>query len=336
MGPDLFYYSSLIGAAKDVLVDGYVQAKGVEPWSYQLHSMRPNEFPLKLLEIVFRDAKRENGEAVLDVDDIRKLAFIAGYLTHIAADQIIHPVVNQIAGPYYRSGDARKKHRECEVFQDYFLYDRVYRLEQKPETPAYDFFEQDFRGWADCVRGLTTKNTEDWFRHLLQRGFVEAYGSFPPEGDIEDAVDNLLATLRVCKLIGPYKTAAGEYKKNGEASKSYQDFVKNIDYVRYYRIAVELAVVYLMALCEVFLLLKEGKSYSEKQRRRFRRIVSDADLSCPLEEDILGRATSVLRDQKTMEVFVKNRVQESVCNARFLTQKEILDAAKTDAEIVNS
>jgi len=40
-------------------------------------------------------------------------------------------VVNSIAGPYYREGQNRRKHRECEVFQDYFLYEEVYRLEEK-------------------------------------------------------------------------------------------------------------------------------------------------------------------------------------------------------------
>lgn len=335
MGPDLFYYSSLLGAAKDMIIDGYVQAKGVEPWSYQLHSIRPNEFPLKLVEIVFRDVKREDGNVVLEVDDIRKLAFIAGYLSHIAADQTIHPVVNRIAGPYYRSGDARKKHRTCEVFQDYYLYDCVYRLEDKQGMPTYKFFEQDFKGWADCIPRLTPTNTEDWFRHFLQRGFVETYGSFPPESDIENAVDNLLAALRVCKLVGPYKTAAAEYEEDGEQSNSYQEFVKNLDYLRYYRSAVELTVVYLMALYEVFLLLTEGGTYSAKQQRdRFCSIVQEADLSCPLEEDILGKATRNLRNANTMEDSIKDRIHRLVSEVQLLEAKEILDKARSDAEIV--
>ena len=118
VGPDLYYYTRLSSSVKDMLKEGFVRAKGVTPWAYHLHSHRPNEFPLKLIEIIFSDAIRENGKIELDDDDIRKLAYVAGHLTHIAADQIIHPVVNSIAGPYYRRGKNRKKPRECDVLQD--------------------------------------------------------------------------------------------------------------------------------------------------------------------------------------------------------------------------
>ena len=111
LGPDLYYYAKLSSSVKDMLKEGFVRAKGVTPWSYHLHSHRPNEFPLKLVEIIFSDVVRKNGKVSLYEDDKRKLAYIAGHLTHIAADQIIHPVVNRIAGPYYREGKNRKKHR---------------------------------------------------------------------------------------------------------------------------------------------------------------------------------------------------------------------------------
>ncbi|MBN2314236.1 MAG: zinc dependent phospholipase C family protein, partial [Sedimentisphaerales bacterium] len=172
LGPDLYYYAEMSSSVKDMLKEGFVQAKGVTPWSYHLHSYKPNEFPLKLVTILFSDVVRKDGQVELDDNDKRKLAYIAGHLTHIAADQIIHPVVNSVAGPYYREGQNRKKHRECEVFQDYFLYEEVYRLEEKSGA-KYSFFKQDFRGWADCVRGWTTTNAEEWFRYFLQRGFVE-------------------------------------------------------------------------------------------------------------------------------------------------------------------
>jgi hypothetical protein len=235
IGPDLYYYKSLTRSLKDMLVEGFVQAIGVTPWSYHLHSHKPNEFPLTLLEVAFSDVVRKNGKVKLNDDDIRKLAYIAGHLTHIAADQIIHPIVNSIAGPYYRKGSNRTKHRECEVFQDYFLYDQVYRLEKKSGS-QYDFFKQDFRGWADCVRGRTFRNAEDWFRYFLQRGFVETYGTGPSEDDVEDSIDNLLITLRVCRRFGPYKKAAKDYEKKKENSTMFKQYIKDIDYIRYYRL----------------------------------------------------------------------------------------------------
>jgi len=121
LGPDIYYYAKLSSSVKDMLKEGYVQAKGVTPWSYDLHSHRPNEFPLKLVEVIFSDVIREKGKVKLYEDDIRKLAYIAGHLTHIAADQIIHPIMNNIAGPYYREDKNRKKHSECEVFRTTFF-----------------------------------------------------------------------------------------------------------------------------------------------------------------------------------------------------------------------
>jgi hypothetical protein len=332
MGPDLYYYAKLSSSIKDMLKEGFVQAKGVTPWAYHLHSYRPNEFPLKLIEIIFSDAIRENGDVKLDDDDIKKLAYIAGHLTHIAADQIIHPVVNSVAGPYYRSGQNRKKHRECEVFQDYFLYEEVYRLEAK-RGAKYDFFRQDFRKWADCVRGLTTTNAEDWFRYFLQRGFVETYGACPSEEEIEDSVDNLLLTLRACKQVGPYKKAAEDYDKNGQESGMYIEYIKDVDYIKYYRLAVELAVIYLVALYEVFFLLKRGNDFTDRHKKRFLRIVTDADLSCPLKQKIFEKAYAALNNKSSMEATVKAHASSLLTKTNFVTASRIFKA-KNDSDVV--
>jgi len=332
MGPDLYYYKSLTRSIKDMLVEGFVQAVGVTPWSYHLHSHRPNEFPLKLAEIMFSDVTREKGEIKLYGDDIRKLAYIAGHLTHIAADQIIHPVVNSIAGPYYREGANRTKHRECEVFQDYFLYEEVYRLEEK-SGPKYDFFEQDFRVWADCVRGRTFRNAEDWFRYFLQRGFVETYGTGPSEDDVEDSVDNLLLTLRVCRKFGPYKKAAKDYEKDKEDSTMYQQYIKDIDYIRYYRLAVELAVIYLIALYEVYFVLREGKDFTRRHKQRFLRIVSGADLSCPLEQNIFEKASIALKNKTSMTAAIKTHSSKLLTKTKLLAVSQIFKAA-SESDIV--
>jgi len=328
LGPDLYYYSNMSSSITDMLKEGFVQAKGVTPWSYHLHSHRPNEFPLKLVEIIFSDVIRENGQVNLYDDDIRKLAYIAGHLTHIAADQIIHPVVNSVAGPYYREGQNRKKHRECEVFQDYFLYEEVYRLEEKTGT-KYDFFKQDFRSWTDCVRGMTTKNSEDWFRYFLQRGFVETYSMCPSEEEIENSVDNLLLTLRACQQLGPYKKADKEYRKDKENSKMYQEYIKDVDYIKYYRLAVELAVIYLIALYEVYYVLKQGKDFTDRHEKRFLTIVSDADLSCPLKQKIFEKACAALRNKSNMAAAIKTHASGLLTKTKFVTSTRIF---KTESD----
>jgi hypothetical protein len=328
LGPDLYYYSNMSSSLTDMLKEGFVQAAGVTPWSYHLHSHRPNEFPLKLVEIIFSDAVREKSRVNLYDDDMRKLAYIAGHLTHIAADQIIHPVVNSVAGPYYREGQNRKKHRECEVFQDYFLYEEVYRLEEKTGT-KYDFFKQDFRGWADCVRGMTTKNSEDWFRYFLQRGFVQTYSSCPSENEIENSVDNLLLTLRACQRLGPYKTADEEYRKDKENSKMYREYIKDVDYIKYYRLAVELAVIYLIALYEVYFVLKRGKDFTDRHEKRFLNIVSDADLSCPLEQKIFEKARAALSNKRSMTATIKTHTSGLLTKTKFVTPTRIF---KTESD----
>lgn len=326
LGPDMFYYSSLISGVKDMLKDGYIQAKGVEPWSYHLHSINPRQFPLKLIEIVFRDAKKENGQYILEKQDYCRIAFIAGYLTHIAADQIIHPIVNKIAGPYYREGGNRKEHRECEVFQDFFLYENVYRLEEKTGE-KYDFFQQDFNLWCDCIRGVTFKNTEDWFRYFIQRGFAETYMIFPDEDIIEDCVDNILFVLKNCVDRGPYKKAYKEYKELGNESPRYKKYIEEIDYLKYYRIALELSVVYLLVLYEAFELLNNN-SDPKKHQERFLSILSDADLSCPLDSDILSKAEIALKSSSniTEEIQVAfNAVQQAnILNAQSIIEKSDL------------
>lgn len=334
LGPDLYYYAEMSSSIKDMIKEGFVQAKGVTPWSYHLHSYRPNEFPLKLVEILFSDVVRKNGRVELDENDTRKLAYIAGHLTHIAADQIIHPVVNSVAGPYYREGRNRKKHRACEVFQDYFLYEEIYRLEEKSGA-KYSFLKQDFRGWADCVRGWTTTNAEDWFRYFLQRGFVVTYGSCPSEEDIENSVDNLLLTLRVCREVGPYKKADAEYRKHKENSKMYQEYIKNVDYIKYYRLAVELSVIYLIALYEVYFMLKQGEDFTDKHKRRFLKIVSDADLSCPLTQKIFEKAYAALSDKRNMTVAIKKDVSNLLTRTKFLTSNRIFKA-KDNKDIVKA
>jgi hypothetical protein len=328
LGPDLYYYNRLSSSIKDMLQEGFVQAKGVTPWSYHLHSYRPNEFSLKLVEIIFSDVIKENGNIKLYDDDLRKLAYIAGHLTHIAADQIIHPVVNSVAGPYYREGRNRKKHRECEVFQDYFLYEEVYRLEEKTGS-KYDFFKQDFRDWIDCVRGMTTRNTEEWFRYFLQRGFVETYSTFPSEEDIENSVDNLLLTLRACRQLGPYKKAEKEYRKYKENSKMYREYIKDVDYIKYYRLAVELSVIYFIALYEVYFTLKQGKDFTDRHKKRFLSIVSDADLSCPLKQKIFEKASAALRNKRNMTAAIKTHTSGLLTKTKFVTPTSIF---KTESD----
>ena len=73
IGPDLYYYASMIQSGWDMLMEGFVKAAGVVPWSYHLHSSIPNEFPLSLCRVLFSDVVRTENGIEMDADDRRKL-----------------------------------------------------------------------------------------------------------------------------------------------------------------------------------------------------------------------------------------------------------------------
>ena len=304
LGPDMFCYQNGMTVAKSFFAEGHIGAAGVEPWAYHLHSVRPNEFPLKLLEILFRDVNRDASKNLprLEFQDSAKLAFIIGYLTHIAADQIIHPSVNKIAGPYYRAGKNRVSHRKCEVFQDYFLYQTVYEEEGKLNSGKHDFFAQEFGDWCDCIKGYTFDNTEDWFRSFIQRGFAETYGNFPKDNEIEDAADGIIRVLSICNasigpLHTPYREAEKAWKKRKKKDKGlYGKYFIDTDYMTLYREAVELATTYILAAFEAWIILKGSEDFNQIACKRFEEVVSSADLGTPLiSSSILDGAIANLK-----------------------------------------
>jgi hypothetical protein len=99
-----------------------------------------------------------------------------------------------------------------------------------------------------------------------------------------------------------------------------------VDYIKYYRLAVELAVIYLIALYEVYFVLMQGKDFTDKQKERFLGIVSDADLSCPLKQDILKKACAALRDKQSMETAVKTHTPNLLARTKFVTSNRIFKA----------
>ena len=55
-------------------------------------------------------------------DKAKAFAWLAGVLSHIVADVVIHPIVELKVGPYE---DNKKGHRICEVNQDAYIYQRL-------------------------------------------------------------------------------------------------------------------------------------------------------------------------------------------------------------------
>jgi hypothetical protein len=68
--------------------------------------------------------------------------------------------------------------------------------------------------------------------------------------------------------------------------------------VKYYEDAVKLSAIYVAALFEVYDVLLAGGDFDDPKQERFLKIVSEADLSCPLQRDILAKAYKELTKPK--------------------------------------
>ncbi len=310
VGPDLSYYGSKFEGLKSLLLEQSDKPLGVDGWSYLLHSKEPNRFPLSLIELTWKDAnwKEEDWDEV----DLHKFAFACGYLSHMAADQIIHPVVNDIAGPYYRTGENRKVHRRCEIYQDVALFHTLYENE--------DFMEKHFNRWVDIAPD-SSRNAPDWFRYFIQRAFVESHGAYPKEEEVEDWIDGLLLILRGMKIVGPYKTANEEWQENGMSSEDFARFFKG--YMDYFFKAVELTGIYWKMVFELYHPPTGVPQISDKMRERFRGVVQNADLSSPLQRDIVETAKKAIAKspQKRFAALLTD-LDSPLDKARILTVKE--------------
>jgi hypothetical protein len=281
IGPDLSYYGSQWEGLKNLFFEKSDKPLGVDGWSYLLHSKAPNQFPLTLIELTWKDTSWKQQE--WEGEDYYKFAFTCGFLSHMAADQIIHPKVNDIVGPYYRRGENRKNHRECEVYQDVALFKKLY--------PKEDFMDKSFNLWVD-LDPHSTHNAPDWFRYFMQRAFVESHGVYPEEKEVENWMDGLLLILRGLKLLGPYKTAYEEEQSSGLGSERFKKYFKGYDDLFFQ--AVELTSIYWRMVFELYDPPGNVLQISDPMRDRFKRVVQNADLSSPLQKNILKDAKKAL------------------------------------------
>jgi hypothetical protein len=280
LGPDLPYYESRVKGIINLLRDRSDKPMGVDQWSYQLHSKDPNIFPLKMLEIMWRESNPEMDK--WEEDDQQRFAFICGFLTHIAADQIIHPLVNEIAGPYYKGGDHREVHRKCEIYQDVVIYQKIM---------GNDLKDEKLNRWCD-IKPNSIVNTPIWFRYFLQKAFIEAHAVAPPEDSVEEWVDGILFMLRFLNKIGPYIKAARDYSKSKEVSEKYKKFYSDPNYEEYFENAIQLSTIYILAA----FVLYDAQNVTDEEREGFKKVVQNADLSAPLQKDIYRDALKGLEE----------------------------------------
>ena len=294
LGPDLPYFGvkSLFNPHKPI---------GVDQWSYQLHSKSPNIFPLQMIELVWRES---NPRKDWQDGDNCKFAFLCGFLTHVAADQIIHPLVNFIAGRYSHSHEAREEHRTCEIHHD------LYVLSQQKfngRLAAAQFRAEHFHSDCDIVndhkRGDLSKNE---FLYFLQKAFVEAHAVKPWLWTLKAKLLFLYWALSLCRCQSWYRKARKDlFTSDGgprtdssqyaeyislegipdrdlflqlfKGKRHYQDFLNE---------AIELAVAYIRAAYEIYRMPRADDCL----RGAFLNVVANADLGVPLQLHILRDA----------------------------------------------
>jgi len=294
LGPDLPYFrpSSLWDPNKPI---------GVDQWSYQLHSKTPNIFPLQMIELVWRES---NPRSDWVEGDNCKFAFLCGFLTHVAADQIIHPLVNFIAGRYSHSRDARTEHRTCEIHQD------LYVLSQQKfggHLTVSQFQDEHFHSDCDIVndhnRGDLSKNE---FLYFIQKAFVEAHAVKPWLWTLKSKLVFLYLALSACRSQRWYKDARknlfaadGEPRRDAPEYREYisleripdrNSFLEQFEGKRHYQDflneAVDLAVIYIRAAHEIY----RAPRADDSLRGAFLKVVANADLGVPLQRRILQEA----------------------------------------------
>lgn len=215
VGPDLPYYETPVKDGLKMKLDINIP---IQPHGYLLHTKEPNVFATKLFHIIEADGPNEASDGLL--------AFAAGYLTHLATDYVIHPYVNDQAGKYYVSEEHQRTHRLIEIYQDVYLFRKMYeKTAQGEDQDVGDAFRKkdleakiDVPGESALLGGWDTQRS---LRMLFQRAFLETHGIHITEQNVEDWFDGMSKTLRVLnKNVSPY-TRALHKPEDQWANKAY-------------------------------------------------------------------------------------------------------------------
>jgi len=281
LGPDLPYYTPLEPGPDETPEEESDEPAETSKWGDLLHFEPSNKFPLKMIEAIWHESEGHRSD-----QDKMRFAFACGYVTHMAADQMVHPFINRIAGPYYASRKNKQTHREVEVYQDVVLYAKVEGGDVMVAGPD---------AWCDPKQGSRQK-TDVWFRYMIRDALVQTYEAAPDDGDIERWVKRLHKFLRRLPAHRTYRHAVQDYQQNRDNSDKVQAYFTNIDYMRAcFERAAELGAMYVMATAKFYALDRWDNRYPDA----FLRVVSGADLGDPKPEVDLEQVRKALSEWPT-------------------------------------
>jgi len=304
---------------KDIFTKDTFKPIPIESIGHMMHSS-PADIALRMIQILtedtvvyFKSYKPTGGEIQgYNMCSVGLWSLIFGVLSHIAADQIIHPLINKYAGPYYASFSNAKRHMELEVLYDIKMYYKYFC-----ELDKY----KEYMAASNPFNNLFGAYCKDSFGSLFSRALIRAYGVNVKSEDCKDWMYDFFYIVEFSDLkISPYRKVIEKMKTNSELinfSKKH-DFSKN-----YFCPAVELTVLYWLSLCKLvyeILSYERAKKIKEsdikRQLQKIEKIIKNYDLTIPLKT-----STDIIRE-------VKNDLNKEF---EWIRKSELL--ARIDSEI---
>lgn len=165
--------------------DKDLRDEGARLWTHRMHSVNTKETVLSGLK--YLKSSKEN-----DPNYNHSLSWFLGYVAHMVADIVSHPVVNATVGPYHSSSeDNRAEHRLMEITQGGFIFNDLggnavkYIGSVDSEQELEAILESTLPIWEAMLKGGfvnyldTMPNIEKWqanFKNLLARAEYKPYG----------------------------------------------------------------------------------------------------------------------------------------------------------------
>lgn len=144
---------------------------GQKIWADHMHYDSTGDliktFSLKLLELSRHGLKR--------IEFIIPLCWVLGYISHVTADLVVHPVVFNIVGPYKGN---ETEHRHCEMIQDVFIYSKV---RNGAEIKHSDLLTVVKNSSDPADKKKIHPILQMFWTDALQKYFDEDYRAYPPE-----------------------------------------------------------------------------------------------------------------------------------------------------------
>jgi len=188
VGPDYPYLSEL---ANNLLK--------LHSWADRMHYENTGEF-VKYGIVNLLKLNEQNKQQDFEIC----LSWFCGYVTHLLADSIIHPVVNAIVGRYLFNSD---EHRHCEMIQDSFIFHEIKKVELR------------YAYYVDLIKMCSDSEDEDLINPAIRDFWTETLKMSHPGGknkfdkiDPDDWHENYLSIISKVSDSTPIFRHIGEAK----------------------------------------------------------------------------------------------------------------------------